>query len=181
MGVLRSELKEAEDHKYHDSRSKGKPRCAMDTAPLLTPCILWDVREPGVGFLVDHDGSAADKSVHLIVKPGDALPGGSTWQGVEPSRRTVGLTSHGQAFMIGVRADSADGIYMWQGGQLQALILGGTTVTGLGMVDGVSKGVGGVTGYHFGVSDDGHVAFAAVADGVEGYVLASPPAPPAGN
>jgi len=121
--------------------------------------------------------SAADKSLHLIVKPGDALPGGSTWQGVEPSRRTVGVTSNGQAFMIGVRADGGDGIYMWQGGKLQVLILGNSTVPGLGKVDGVSKGVGGVSGYHFGVSDNGHVAFAAVAEGIEGYVLATPPAP----
>jgi hypothetical protein len=138
----------------------------------------------GEGNSTDDTGvayySAADKSVHLVVKPGDALPGGSIWQGVEPSRRVVGLTSHGQAFVIGVRADGGDGIYMWQGGKLEALILGNTTVPGLGKVDGVSKGVGGVSGYHFGVSDDGHVVFPAVVDGTEGYVLAAPPAPTAG-
>ena len=61
-------------------------------------------------------------------------------------------------------------------GKVDALILGGTTVAGLGKVEGVTKGIGGVTGYHFGVSGDGHIAFPAVVDGVEGYVVASPPA-----
>jgi len=44
-------------------------------------------------------------------------------------------------------------------------------------VAGVTKGNGGVTGYHMGVSGDGHVVFAAVVDGVEGYVVAAPPKP----
>jgi hypothetical protein len=119
--------------------------------------------------------SAAEKKAHLIVKPGDAVPGG-TFQGLEPSRRVVGLTDNGQVFFLGVRADGADGVYRWQAGKIDALLLGNTTVAGLGKVDGVTRGIGGVTGYHFGVSGKGYVCFAAVVDGVEGYVLATPPA-----
>lgn len=122
--------------------------------------------------------STADKKLHVVVKPGDALPGGSTWKGVEPSRRVVQANSRGQVAMIGVRADDRDGIYLWQGGKLQALILGNSTVPGLGKVDGVSKGVGGVTGYHFAMSENGYVVFPAVVDGTECFVEATPPATP---
>ena len=49
---------------------------------------------------------------------------------------------------------------------------------------GVTKNNNGCTGYHMGVSGDGHVLFDAVVDGVEGYLVAAPPkpaAPAAGN
>jgi len=126
--------------------------------------------------------SAADKSVHLIVKPGDAVPGG-TYHSLENNRRIVGITDSGQVFFLGVREDAApdgtqgDGVYRWDPTtkKIDALILGNSTVPGLGKVAGVTKGNGGVTGYHFGVSGDGHVAFPAVVDGVEGFVVATPP------
>jgi hypothetical protein len=60
---------------------------------------------------------------------------------------------------------------------IDALVLGDSTVPGLGKLGGVVKNNGGVTGYHLGVSSDGHVAFPAIVDGVEGYVVASPPPP----
>jgi hypothetical protein len=126
--------------------------------------------------------SAADKSVHLILKPGDKVPGG-TYHGVEHSRRTVGITDSGQVFFLGVLESAApdgtqnDGVYRWDPdtNTIDALVLGETTVTGLGKVAGVTQGNGGVSGYHMGVSGDGHVAFPAVVDGAEGYVLATPP------
>jgi hypothetical protein len=124
--------------------------------------------------------TASDKSLHLVAKPGDAV-GGGTLQGLEPSRRVVGITDDGRVFFLGVRQDGGDGVYMAQNGKIDALMLGNTSVAGLGNVAGVTKGIGGVTGYHFGVSGDGHVAFAAVVDGVEGYVVATPPAPTAGE
>jgi hypothetical protein len=119
--------------------------------------------------------SAADKTLHLIVKPGDAVPGG-TFHGLEPSRRVVGVTDNGAVWFLGVREDGADGVYRWQAGKIEALVLGNTSVPGLGKVEGVTRGIGGVSGYHFGVSGKGYVAFPAVVDGVEGYVLATPPA-----
>jgi len=126
--------------------------------------------------------SAADKSVHLIVKPGDKVPGG-TYHSLENNRRIVGVTDTGQVFFLGVLESAApdntqnDGVYRWdpKTNTIDALVLGETTVTGLGKVAGVTKGNGGVTGYHMGVSGDGHVAFPAVVDGVEGFVLATPP------
>jgi len=123
--------------------------------------------------------SAKDKSVHLVVKPGDKIPGGA-FHGVESSRRVVGITDAGQVFLLGVREDGNDGVYRWDPttNTIDALALGNSTVAGLGKVDGTTKGIGGVTGYHFGVSADGHVAFDAVVDGVEGYVVAAPPAKP---
>jgi hypothetical protein len=128
--------------------------------------------------------TAADKSVHLIVKPTDKIAGG-TYHGVEANRRTVGITDSGQVFILGVLEEAAadgtqkDGVYRWDPTTkaIDALVLGQTTVPGLGKVEGVTKNNGGVTGYHMGVSGDGHVAFAAVVDGSEGYVLATPPKP----
>jgi len=130
--------------------------------------------------------TAADKSVHLIVKPGDAIPGG-TFHSVEDNRREVGITDAGLVFFKGVLESAApdgthnDGIYRWNAANntIDALILGETTVAGLGKVAGVTHNNGGVTGWHMGVSGDGHVAFAAVVDGVEGVVVATPPAPAA--
>jgi hypothetical protein len=131
--------------------------------------------------------TAADKSVHLIVKPGDKIPGG-IYHGVEHSRRTVGITDSGQVFFLGALESTApdgtsqnDGVYRWDptSKNIDALVLGETTVPGLGKLGGVTQGNGGVTGYHMGVSGDGHVAFPAVVDGVEGYVLATPPKPAA--
>jgi hypothetical protein len=133
--------------------------------------------------------SAADKSVHLIVKTGDKIPGG-TYQGQEHSRRTMGITDNGQVFFLAVRTDTApdgsspgDGCYRWDPTTktIDALVLGNTTVAGLGKVGGVTKNNSGCTSYHMGVSGDGHVVFAAVVDGAEGYVLATPPAPAAGQ
>jgi len=128
--------------------------------------------------------SEKDKSVHLIVKPGDKVPGG-TLQGLEGNLRTVGLDDNGHAFFLGVLEEAAadgtqkDGVYRWDSATntIDALVLGQTTVPGLGKVEGVTKNNGGVTGYHFGVSGDGHVAFPAKVDGVEGYVVAAPPVP----
>jgi starvation-inducible outer membrane lipoprotein len=80
-----------------------------------------------------------------------------------------------------VREDGGDGIYVYQNGKVEALILGNSTVTGLGRVDGVSKGIGGVTGYHFAMSENGHIAFPAVVDGTECFVVAAPPATQAVN
>jgi hypothetical protein len=42
-------------------------------------------------------------------------------------------------------------------------------------VDGVSKGIGGVTGWHFAMSENGYIAFPASVDRTEGFVLATPP------
>jgi hypothetical protein len=127
--------------------------------------------------------SAADKALRTVVKPGDALPGGSAWQGVEPSRRVVQVNSLGQVGFIGVRADGGDGVYLYDkaASKLDALVLGGQKVPGLGTVDGVSKGTGGLTGYHFGMSENGHIAFPAIVDGLECFVLATPPTPTAGG
>ena len=129
--------------------------------------------------------SAADKSVHLIVKPGDKIPGG-VYHGQESSRRTQGITDSGQVFFLAVREDKAsdgtspaDGCYRWdpKTNTIDALVLGSTTVAGLGKVGGVTKNNNGCTGYHMGVSGDGHVLFDAVVDGVEGYLVAAPPKP----
>jgi hypothetical protein len=128
--------------------------------------------------------SAADKSVHLILKPGDKVPGG-TFHGVEHSRRTVGITDSSQVFFLGVLESAApdntqnDGLYRWdpKTNTIDALVLGSTTVAGLGKVGGVTKNNNGCTGYHMGVSGDGHVLFDAVVDGVEGYLVATPPKP----
>jgi hypothetical protein len=132
--------------------------------------------------------SQADKSVHLIAKPGDKVPGG-TFRGVEGNLRAVGITDSGQVFILGVLEEAAadgtqlDGVYRWDptSRTIDALVLGQSTVPGLGQVGGVTKGNGGLTGYHLGVSGDGHVAFPAVVDGVEGIVVATPPAPAAGG
>jgi len=127
--------------------------------------------------------SAADKSVHLIVKPGDKIPGG-TYHGQEANRRTQGITDKGQVFFLGVLEETAadgtqkDGVYRWDPTTktIDALILGQSTVPGLGKVGGVTTGNGGCSGYHIGVSGDGHLNFDAVVDGVEGYTVATPPA-----
>jgi hypothetical protein len=124
--------------------------------------------------------SAADKKLHTIVKPGDAVPGG-VFHGVANRRRTVQVNSLGQVSFPATREDGGDGIYVFQGGKIEALMLGGTTVAGLGKVDGVTVGNGGVTGWHFAMSEAGHIAFPAVVDGTECYVLATPPAPTAGQ
>jgi hypothetical protein len=126
--------------------------------------------------------SAKDKSLRLIVKPGDKIPGG-TYLGQEASRRTQGITDSGQVFFLAVRTDDAadgthnDGCYRWDPttNTIDALVLGNTTVPGLGKVGGVTQNNGGCTSYHMGVSGDGHVVFAGVVDGNEGYILASPP------
>jgi hypothetical protein len=123
---------------------------------------------------------AATKQLEVIAKPGDTLPGGSTFAGVEASRRVVIATSNAVAF-AGVRADGQGGIYIHRNGQLEALITDGGDVPGLGKVDGVVKGIGGVSGYHMDMSENGYVAFPAVVDGVEGFVVATPPAPTAGG
>jgi hypothetical protein len=132
----------------------------------------------GAGEVTDNTAvllySAADKTLRVIVKPGDAVPGG-VWRGVEPSRRVVQVNSMGQVAMIGVRQDGGDGIYVYQDGKVQALMLGNTMVAGLGHVDGVSKGIGGVTGWHFAMSENGYLAFPASVDRTEGFVLATPP------
>jgi hypothetical protein len=129
--------------------------------------------------------TASDKSLHLIVKPGDKIPGG-TYHSLEANRREVGITDSGQVFFKGTLEENAadgtrnDGIYRWDptNNTIDALMLGEST-TSLGKVAGVTQGNGGVTGWHMGVSGDGHVAFSAVVDGVEGMVLATPPAPAA--
>jgi len=123
--------------------------------------------------------------VHLIAKPGDKVPGG-TLRGVEGNLRAVGIDDKGEAFILGVLEEPApdgtqlDGVYRWDptSRTITALVLGQTTVPGLGKLGGVTKNNGGVTGYHIGVSGDGHVAFPAIVDGVEGYVVAAPPAAP---
>src|SRR5262249_22973171 len=126
---------------------------------------------------------AATKSVHLVVKPGDKIPGG-TYHAQEGNRRTQGITDKGQVFFLGTREDNApdgssrgDGVYRWDPTTKtsDALILGNTTVPGLGKVGGVTTGNSGCTGYHLGCSADGHLNFPAVVDGVEGYVVATPP------
>jgi hypothetical protein len=72
-----------------------------------------------------------------------------------------------------------DGCYRWDPATntIDGLLLGNTTVPGLGKVGGVTKNNSGCTGYHMGVSGDGHVLFDAVVDGVEGYLVATPPPP----
>jgi len=127
---------------------------------------------------------AADKSVHLIVKPGDKIPGG-VYLGQEASRRTQGITDSGQVFFLAVRTDDApdgthnDGCYRWDPttNTIDALVLGNTTIAGIGKVGGVTQNNGGCTSYHMGVSGDGHVVFAGVVDGAEGYILCTPPKP----
>src|SRR5262249_57559308 len=96
-------------------------------------------------------------------------------------RGWVKVNSVGEVWVRGAREDGGDGIYVFQEGKIGALMLGGTTVTGLGKVDGVSVGNGGVTGWHFAMSDNGYMAFPAVVDGTECYVLSTPPAPTAGQ
>jgi hypothetical protein len=125
---------------------------------------------------------ASDKSLHVVVKPGDKIPGG-TYHAQEGNRRTQGITDKGEVFFLGTLEESApdgtrlDGVYRWDPttNKIDALVLGNTTVAGLGKVGGVTTGNGGNTGYHMGCSGDGHLVFSAVVDGAEGYVLATPP------
>jgi len=127
----------------------------------------------------------ADKTVHLVAKPGDKVPGG-TLKGVEGNLRAVGIDDKGEVFILGVLEEPApdatqlDGVYRWDptSRTITALVLGQSTVPGLGKLGGVTKNNGGVTGYHIGVSGDGHVVFPAIVDGVEGYVVAAPPPAP---
>jgi len=125
--------------------------------------------------------SAKDKSVHLIVKSGDKVPGG-TYAGQEPSRRTMGITDSGQVFFLAQLSETvpngaqAYGCYRWDPATntIDALVLGNTTVGSM-KVGEVTKSNGACTSYHMGVSGDGHVLFGAVINGVEGYLACSPP------
>lgn len=125
--------------------------------------------------------TAADKKLQTVIKPGDPLPGGGTFQGVEASRRVVEVNAKEQVVIAGVRDDNSGGIYLWQNGKLSALALDGDTLPGVGKVDGVIKGNGGVDGYHIALNDNGDVAFPVGTGGVEGICLATAPKPAAGR
>jgi hypothetical protein len=127
---------------------------------------------------------AADKSKHLIVKPGAKIPGG-TYHGQEANRRTQGITDKGEVWFLATLEETApdgtsraDGLYRWDPATkaIDALVLGNTTVGGL-KFGGVTTGNSGSSGYHIGVSGNGHLVFGAFVDGGEGYVLAIPPKP----
>lgn len=131
-----------------------------------------EVTEDTAAFLY----TAADKKLTAILKPGDALPGGGEFVGVEPNRRAVVPNSRGQVLIVGIRADATGGVYIWDNGKLDALFTTGQDLAGVGTVTAVGYQVNGWDGYHSAINDNGDVLVPAQIDGLGCYVLATAPA-----
>jgi hypothetical protein len=135
--------------------------------------------------------TAADKKLQTLLKPGDALPDGKKFHGVELNRRPVALNSQGQVVVMAIREeDSRGGMYLWQSGNLQLLTGYGETIPGVGKVTGMGKSTEDATGgtwdgYHTAINENGDIAFSAQVDGIPCFVLATAPkaepAPAAGS
>lgn len=144
---------------------------------------VGDTGDPQAGNAEVAEGTgvflytAADKKLTTVLKPGDALPGGGTFLGVESNRRPVGVNSKGQVLIVGIRDDELGGAYLWQAGKLDSLVLTGDNVPGVGTVTALGNDVNGWDGYHSAINDNGDVLVPAQIDGVGAYLLATAPKP----
>jgi hypothetical protein len=127
--------------------------------------------------------TAADQKLQVLLKPGDKLPDGKTFKGVELNRRAASVNSKGQVAVLAVREeDGRAGLYLWQNGTWQLVAGYGDTIPGVGEVTGMGKTTPdkeGNTwdGYHMAINDNGDIAFTAQIDGVGAFLLAKAPAP----
>jgi hypothetical protein len=145
-----------------------------------------------VGELVSSGGAVpvtADTGVFLssggtitkVVAPGDTMPGGDKWVGLENQRRTIGVNSSGTVVFKGHLEGDKGGLFMWKAGQTSSLILSGETIADAGTVESLNRDQGDMSGYMIAINDPGDVAFSAFVSGQECFFLAKAPPPTAGN
>jgi hypothetical protein len=123
--------------------------------------------------------TAADKKITKIIVPGDTLPGGGKWVGVEAARRPVGINDKGQVALVGIRDDEGGVLMLWdKENGLRELARSGSKLPGSNQVaTAVGRGTnGGWVAYNIAINDFGDVAFPVQLDNNSGsFALALAP------